>query len=138
MLSFKYAVALEHVNLLNIFHSISTPFYFFPPFLVVSGSTKGIPNLGTLQRSRSDIDVNAATGAKARHAAGQTAGAGRLSATGLPPGSYASLGKGNTSALLWEVLVIFFIKKLQCHAPVFEKQSLLVPLECRKSACVLK
>uniref|UniRef100_A0A8C3VA94 Cytoplasmic linker associated protein 2 n=1 Tax=Catharus ustulatus TaxID=91951 RepID=A0A8C3VA94_CATUS len=59
----------------------------------VSGSTKGIPNLGTLQRSRSDIDVNAATGAKARHAAGQTAGAGRLSATGLPPGSYASLGR---------------------------------------------
>uniref|UniRef100_A0A8C3VIW6 Cytoplasmic linker associated protein 2 n=1 Tax=Catharus ustulatus TaxID=91951 RepID=A0A8C3VIW6_CATUS len=59
----------------------------------MSGSTKGIPNLGTLQRSRSDIDVNAATGAKARHAAGQTAGAGRLSATGLPPGSYASLGR---------------------------------------------
>uniref|UniRef100_A0A8C3VHD7 Cytoplasmic linker associated protein 2 n=1 Tax=Catharus ustulatus TaxID=91951 RepID=A0A8C3VHD7_CATUS len=74
-----------------------------PTSLAVSGSTKGIPNLGTLQRSRSDIDVNAATGAKARHAAGQTAGAGRLSATGLPPGSYASLGKGNTSALLWEL-----------------------------------
>ncbi|XP_056341324.1 CLIP-associating protein 2 isoform X19 [Oenanthe melanoleuca] len=58
----------------------------------VSGSSKGVSNLGTLQRSRSDIDVNAATGAKARHAAGQTAGAGRLSAAGLPPGSYASLG----------------------------------------------
>ncbi|XP_056341323.1 CLIP-associating protein 2 isoform X18 [Oenanthe melanoleuca] len=57
----------------------------------VSGSSKGVSNLGTLQRSRSDIDVNAATGAKARHAAGQTAGAGRLSAAGLPPGSYASL-----------------------------------------------
>ncbi|XP_056341316.1 CLIP-associating protein 2 isoform X11 [Oenanthe melanoleuca] len=59
----------------------------------VSGSSKGVSNLGTLQRSRSDIDVNAATGAKARHAAGQTAGAGRLSAAGLPPGSYASLGR---------------------------------------------
>ncbi|XP_041281113.1 CLIP-associating protein 2 isoform X8 [Onychostruthus taczanowskii] len=58
----------------------------------VAGSSKGVPSLGTLQRSRSDIDVNAAAGAKARHAAGQTAGAGRLSAAGLPPGSYASLG----------------------------------------------
>ncbi|XP_048154116.1 CLIP-associating protein 2 isoform X23 [Corvus hawaiiensis] len=59
----------------------------------VSGSSKGVPSPGTLQRSRSDIDVNAAAGAKARHAAGQTAGAGRLSAAGLPPGSYASLGR---------------------------------------------
>uniref|UniRef100_A0A674KGB5 TOG domain-containing protein n=1 Tax=Terrapene triunguis TaxID=2587831 RepID=A0A674KGB5_9SAUR len=50
------------------------------------------PSPGTLQRSRSDIDVNAAAGAKARHAAGQPTGAGRLSAAGLPPGSYASLG----------------------------------------------
>ncbi|NXK91386.1 CLAP2 protein, partial [Formicarius rufipectus] len=57
----------------------------------VSGSSKGVPSPGTLQRSRSDIDVNAAAGAKARHAAGQTAGVGRLSAAGLPPGSYASL-----------------------------------------------
>ncbi|NXU36499.1 CLAP2 protein, partial [Drymodes brunneopygia] len=59
----------------------------------VSGSSKGAPSPGTLQRSRSDIDVNAAAGAKARHAAGQAAGAGRLSAAGLPPGSYASLGR---------------------------------------------
>ncbi|XP_042672907.1 CLIP-associating protein 2 isoform X2 [Centrocercus urophasianus] len=57
----------------------------------VSGSSKSVPSPGTLQRSRSDIDVNAAAGAKARHASGQTAGAGRLSAAGLPPGSYASL-----------------------------------------------
>ncbi|XP_050826727.1 CLIP-associating protein 2 isoform X3 [Serinus canaria] len=57
----------------------------------VPGSSRGVPSPGTLQRSRSDIDVNAAAGAKARHAAGQTAGAGRLSAAGLPPGSYASL-----------------------------------------------
>ncbi|XP_075274877.1 CLIP-associating protein 2 isoform X49 [Opisthocomus hoazin] len=62
----------------------------------VSGSSKIVPSPGTLQRSRSDIDVNAAAGAKARHAAGQTAGAGRLSATGLPPGSYASLGRVRT------------------------------------------
>ncbi|XP_062425465.1 CLIP-associating protein 2 isoform X2 [Rhea pennata] len=58
----------------------------------VSGSSsKSVPSPGALQRSRSDIDVNAAAGAKARHAAGQAAGAGRLSAAGLPPGSYASL-----------------------------------------------
>ncbi|XP_057877831.1 CLIP-associating protein 2 isoform X19 [Melospiza georgiana] len=57
----------------------------------VPASSKGVPSPGTLQRSRSDIDVNAAAGAKARHAAGQAAGAGRLSAAGLPPGSYASL-----------------------------------------------
>ncbi|NXJ60178.1 CLAP2 protein, partial [Rostratula benghalensis] len=62
----------------------------------VSGSSKSVPSPGTLQRSRSDIDVNAAAGAKARHAAGQAAGAGRLSAAGLPPGSYASLGRVRT------------------------------------------
>ncbi|XP_035172075.1 CLIP-associating protein 2 isoform X39 [Oxyura jamaicensis] len=62
----------------------------------VSGSSKSVPSPGTLQRSRSDIDVNAAAGAKARHAAVQTAGAGRLSAAGLPPGSYASLGRVRT------------------------------------------
>ncbi|NXJ03318.1 CLAP2 protein, partial [Odontophorus gujanensis] len=61
----------------------------------VSGS-KSVPSPGSLQRSRSDIDVNAAAGAKARHASGQTAGAGRLSAAGLPPGSYASLGRIRT------------------------------------------
>ncbi|XP_077159215.1 CLIP-associating protein 2 isoform X1 [Paroedura picta] len=57
----------------------------------VAGSTKAAPSPGTLQRSRSDIDVNAAAGAKARHTAGQPAGTGRLAAAGLPPGSYASL-----------------------------------------------
>ncbi|XP_071592048.1 CLIP-associating protein 2 isoform X27 [Heliangelus exortis] len=56
-----------------------------------SGSSRSVPGPGTLQRSRSDIDVNAAAGAKARHAAGQAAAGGRLSAAGLPPGSYASL-----------------------------------------------
>uniref|UniRef100_A0A4W4G9B3 TOG domain-containing protein n=1 Tax=Electrophorus electricus TaxID=8005 RepID=A0A4W4G9B3_ELEEL len=44
---------------------------------------------GSLQRSRSDVDVNAAAGAKARYS-GQAGGAGRLT-TALPPGSYASL-----------------------------------------------
>ncbi|NXK03983.1 CLAP2 protein, partial [Herpetotheres cachinnans] len=71
----------------------------------VSGSSKSVPSPGTLQRSRSDIDVNAAAGAKARHAAGQTAGAGRLSAAGLPPGSYASLGKGNIFTILRNIFL---------------------------------
>uniref|UniRef100_A0A8B9GGX2 Cytoplasmic linker associated protein 2 n=1 Tax=Amazona collaria TaxID=241587 RepID=A0A8B9GGX2_9PSIT len=64
-----------------------------------SGSSKSAAGPGALQRSRSDIDVNAAAGAKARHAAGQPTGAGRLLAAGLPPGSYASLGKGDILTL---------------------------------------
>uniref|UniRef100_A0A674K9J9 TOG domain-containing protein n=1 Tax=Terrapene triunguis TaxID=2587831 RepID=A0A674K9J9_9SAUR len=63
------------------------------PASIAGSSSKTAPSPGTLQRSRSDIDVNAAAGAKARHAAGQPTGAGRLSAAGLPPGSYASLGE---------------------------------------------
>uniref|UniRef100_A0A803TN20 Cytoplasmic linker associated protein 2 n=1 Tax=Anolis carolinensis TaxID=28377 RepID=A0A803TN20_ANOCA len=62
----------------------------------MAGSTKTAPSPGTLQRSRSDIDVNAAAGAKARHAIGQPGGAGRFAAAGLPPGSYASLGRVRT------------------------------------------
>ncbi|XP_039192857.1 CLIP-associating protein 2 isoform X5 [Crotalus tigris] len=58
----------------------------------VSSGSKAAPTLGTLQRSRSDIDVNAAAGAKARHAIGQPSGTGRLATAGLSPGSYASLG----------------------------------------------
>ncbi|XP_063160192.1 CLIP-associating protein 2 isoform X19 [Candoia aspera] len=61
-----------------------------------SSGSKAAPSPGTLQRSRSDIDVNAAAGAKARHAIGQPAGAGRLATVGLPPGSYASLGRVRT------------------------------------------
>ncbi|XP_041532998.1 CLIP-associating protein 2 isoform X38 [Microtus oregoni] len=58
----------------------------------VGGSkTSSLP--GSLQRSRSDIDVNAAAGAKAHHAAGQAVRSGRLGAGALNPGSYASLGR---------------------------------------------
>ncbi|XP_078008114.1 CLIP-associating protein 2 isoform X24 [Phascolarctos cinereus] len=57
-----------------------------------SGKTTGSP--GSLQRSHSDIDVNTAAGAKARHIAGQAGGgsSGRLGPGTLTPGSYASLG----------------------------------------------
>ncbi|XP_027691602.1 CLIP-associating protein 2 isoform X12 [Vombatus ursinus] len=57
-----------------------------------SGKTTGSP--GSLQRSHSDIDVNTAAGAKARHVAGQAGGggSGRLGPGTLTPGSYASLG----------------------------------------------
>uniref|UniRef100_A0A8B9KU00 Cytoplasmic linker associated protein 2 n=1 Tax=Astyanax mexicanus TaxID=7994 RepID=A0A8B9KU00_ASTMX len=57
-------------------------------------SSKSSGSPGSLQRSRSDVDVNAAAGAKARHS-GQTGGAGRLT-TALPPGSCASLGRLRT------------------------------------------
>ncbi|KAM4842583.1 CLIP-associating protein 2 isoform 47-T47 [Thomomys bottae] len=55
------------------------------------GSNKASSLPGSLQRSRSDIDVNAAAGAKAHHAAGQSVRSGRLGAGALNPGSYASL-----------------------------------------------
>ncbi|XP_067267881.1 CLIP-associating protein 2 isoform X5 [Chanodichthys erythropterus] len=55
----------------------------------VPASSKSSGSPGSLQRSRSDVDVNAAAGAKVRHS-GQAGGAGRVTA-GLTPGSYASL-----------------------------------------------
>uniref|UniRef100_A0A673THZ6 Cytoplasmic linker associated protein 2 n=1 Tax=Suricata suricatta TaxID=37032 RepID=A0A673THZ6_SURSU len=58
---------------------------------VSAGSSKASSLPGSLQRSRSDIDVNAAAGAKAHHAAGQAVPGGRLGAGALNPGSYASL-----------------------------------------------
>lgn len=60
---------------------------------VSAGSSKASSLPGSLQRSRSDIDVNAAAGAKAHHAAGQSVRNGRLGAGALNPGSYASLGR---------------------------------------------
>ncbi|XP_036748328.2 CLIP-associating protein 2 isoform X18 [Manis pentadactyla] len=61
---------------------------------VSAGSSSKASSLpGSLQRSRSDIDVNAAAGAKAHHAAGQAARSGRLGMGALNPGSYASLGR---------------------------------------------
>ncbi|XP_042361880.1 CLIP-associating protein 2 isoform X12 [Plectropomus leopardus] len=54
------------------------------PGRVPAGSKSRVPS-ASLQRSRSDVDVNAAAVAKQRHV-GQTRGAGRL-----PPGSYSSL-----------------------------------------------
>lgn len=59
-----------------------------PPVLSVPASSKGRVSATSLQRSRSDVDVNAAAVAKHRYV-GQTRPAGHL-----PPGSYSSLGKG--------------------------------------------
>ncbi|XP_036394477.1 CLIP-associating protein 2-like isoform X4 [Megalops cyprinoides] len=56
----------------------------------VPASAKSTGSPGSLQRSRSDVDVNAAAGAKARHG-GQTGGGTRFTASGLPAGSYSSL-----------------------------------------------
>ncbi|XP_028254538.1 CLIP-associating protein 2 isoform X19 [Parambassis ranga] len=52
--------------------------------------SKGGMSSASLQRSRSDVDVNAAAVAKHRHV-GQAGGASRL-----PPGSYSSLGRVRT------------------------------------------
>ncbi|XP_061296152.1 CLIP-associating protein 1 isoform X18 [Bos javanicus] len=52
-------------------------------------STKSASTAGSLQRSRSDIDVNAAASAKSKISAAGTAPF--SSAAALPPGSYASL-----------------------------------------------
>ncbi|XP_068189316.1 CLIP-associating protein 2 isoform X4 [Antennarius striatus] len=59
------------------------------PGRVPAGKKSGVSST-SLQRSRSDVDVNAAAVAKHRNV-GQTRAAGRL-----PPGSYASLGHART------------------------------------------
>ncbi|KAK2921126.1 hypothetical protein Q8A73_000611 [Channa argus] len=59
------------------------------PGRVPAGSKGGVSS-ASLQRSRSDVDVNAAAVAKQRRV-GQAGGAGRL-----PPGSYSSLGRVRT------------------------------------------
>ncbi|XP_069791012.1 CLIP-associating protein 1a isoform X4 [Narcine bancroftii] len=57
-------------------------------------SGKPVSNTGALQRSRSDIDVNAAANAKSRLSATPSNAPGHFSsAAALPPGSYASLGR---------------------------------------------
>ncbi|XP_065381428.1 CLIP-associating protein 1 isoform X21 [Macaca nemestrina] len=60
-------------------------------------STKSVSTTGSLQRSRSDIDVNAAASAKSKvsSSAGTTPFS---SAAALPPGSYASLDGTTTKA----------------------------------------
>lgn len=65
------------------------------PLSAVSGklvSTRVPTTPGSLQRSRSDIDVNAAASAKSRLST-VPASTPFSSAAALPPGSYASLGK---------------------------------------------
>ncbi|XP_025065145.1 CLIP-associating protein 1 isoform X2 [Alligator sinensis] len=58
-------------------------------------STKSVSTPGSLQRSRSDIDVNAAASAKSK-ATSSGASTPFSSAAALPPGSYASLGRIRT------------------------------------------
>lgn len=65
-----------------------------PSFSAVEGklvSTRVHTTPGSLQRSRSDIDVNAASNAKSRLST-VPASSPFSSAAALPPGSYASLG----------------------------------------------
>ncbi|XP_066467849.1 CLIP-associating protein 1 isoform X6 [Tiliqua scincoides] len=58
-------------------------------------STKSVSTSGSLQRSRSDIDVNAAASAKSK-VTSSGSDAPFSSAAALPPGSYASLGRIRT------------------------------------------
>lgn len=84
---------------------------YFALFSIVSaGSSKASSLPGSLQRSRSDIDVNAAAGAKAHHAAGQSVRSGRLGAGALNPGSYASLGKTANYKKLYVVFSLVSVK----------------------------
>ncbi|XP_068263569.1 CLIP-associating protein 1 isoform X5 [Nyctibius grandis] len=58
-------------------------------------STKSVSTPGSLQRSRSDVDVNAAASAKSK-VTSSGASTPFSSAAALPPGSYASLGRVRT------------------------------------------
>ncbi|XP_039557773.1 CLIP-associating protein 1 isoform X20 [Passer montanus] len=58
-------------------------------------STKSVSTPGSLQRSRSDVDVNAAASAKSK-VTSSGASTPFSSAAALPPGSYASLGRIRT------------------------------------------
>ncbi|XP_014727233.1 PREDICTED: CLIP-associating protein 1 isoform X2 [Sturnus vulgaris] len=58
-------------------------------------STKSVSTPGSLQRSRSDVDVNAAASAKSK-VTSSGAATPFSSAAALPPGSYASLGRIRT------------------------------------------
>lgn len=60
-------------------------------------STKSVSTTGSLQRSRSDIDVNAAASAKSKVSSSSGSPA-FSSAAALPPGSYASLDGTTTKA----------------------------------------
>uniref|UniRef100_A0A2K6FZH5 CLIP-associating protein 1 n=1 Tax=Propithecus coquereli TaxID=379532 RepID=A0A2K6FZH5_PROCO len=60
-------------------------------------STKSVSTTGSLQRSRSDIDVNAAASAKSK-VSSSSGGTPFSSAAALPPGSYASLDGTTTKA----------------------------------------
>ncbi|XP_078184110.1 CLIP-associating protein 1 isoform X4 [Callithrix jacchus] len=60
-------------------------------------STKSVSTTGSLQRSRSDIDVNAAASAKSK-VSSSSGTAPFSSAAALPPGSYASLDGTTTKA----------------------------------------
>ena len=71
---------------------------FTPPPAASTVSTKSASTAGSLQRSRSDIDVNAAASAKSKISSAAST-APFSSAAALPPGSYASLGNQTPESL---------------------------------------
>ncbi|XP_029104127.1 CLIP-associating protein 2 isoform X3 [Scleropages formosus] len=64
----------------------------------VPTTSKTTVSPASLQRSRSDVDVNAAAGAKARHDR-QAGASARLATAGLPAGTYASLDDASSHKL---------------------------------------
>ncbi|XP_069776814.1 CLIP-associating protein 2-like isoform X10 [Narcine bancroftii] len=62
-------------------------------------SAKSVAAPGGLQRSRSDVDVNAAASAKSRHTTGHS-GTSRLIVSNVPTGAYSSLGRIRNRQLL--------------------------------------
>lgn len=74
-------------------HHLPSPLQYTPAVQPVPTGSKGGVSSTSLQRSRSDVDVNAAAVAKQRHV-GPARAAGHM-----PPGSYSSLGKGPVSGV---------------------------------------
>lgn len=86
--------SLKHTAQKLIFFILGLPL----PSAASTVSTKSVSTPGSLQRSRSDVDVNAAASAKSKVT---SSGASNpfSSAAALPPGSYASLGKAICSTV---------------------------------------
>lgn len=88
------SVSLSLRSSFRIYHQIFNALFLLLYFIASTVSGKPVSTTGALQRSRSDVDVNAAANAKSRLTATPSNAPGHFSAAAaLPPGSYASLGK---------------------------------------------
>uniref|UniRef100_A0AAQ4PZV9 Cytoplasmic linker associated protein 2 n=1 Tax=Gasterosteus aculeatus aculeatus TaxID=481459 RepID=A0AAQ4PZV9_GASAC len=93
----------------------------------VPAGSKGVTSSVSLQRSRSDVDVNAAAVAKHRQV-GQTRATGRL-----PPGSCSSLGKGPGSLVRHSFILFpsrFGFQLAEPHRTSFQHLSYIPVMFC--------